>query len=58
MYQCPECGDFIPSRPRDYSEASCQCRNLAIDIDMWRLGVRQYQPLLYQLEPKKSREHA
>jgi hypothetical protein len=54
MYQCPECGYFIPSNPRDYSEASCQCRNLAIDIDMGRFGVREYQPLIYQLEKRLS----
>lgn len=58
MYQCTECGYFIPSNPRDYSEASCQCGNLAIDIDIGRLGVRQYQPLIYQVEPKKTHEPA
>lgn len=39
-YHCLECDDIIPSVPKD--NIACRCDNIYIDIDMWRLDIRDY----------------
>ena len=43
FYRCLECGDVIPSLPDD--NIACSCRSICIDIDMWRLYVRDYDKM-------------
>jgi hypothetical protein len=37
FYHCKECGDVIPSVPKD--NVGCTCGNVIIDKDMHRLSV-------------------
>jgi hypothetical protein len=37
-YRCLECGDIIVSIPRD--NIGCPCGNIFIDVDYFRLAVR------------------
>lgn len=55
-YECPECHFLMKSQPRDYHEAQCACRHLAIDIDWGRLAPRdqQRQPALFRLVRRPS----
>jgi len=39
-YKCTKCGDIIPSHPRD--NMGCKCDNVFIDIDCFRLVVKEY----------------
>jgi len=39
-YRCAECGGVIPSAPRD--NVGCECGNIFIDFDYFRLAVRDY----------------
>jgi hypothetical protein len=36
-YRCTDCGDTIPSVPKD--SIGCKCGNVFIDKDYWRLVV-------------------
>ena len=38
FYRCMSCGGVIPSEPRD--NVGCSCGNIFIDIDYFRLAVR------------------
>jgi hypothetical protein len=40
FYRCTQCGDVIPSNPR--SNVGCSCGNVFIDVDYFRLAVRDY----------------
>jgi hypothetical protein len=40
FYRCTKCGGVIPSDPRE--NAGCSCGNIFIDIDYFRLAVRDY----------------
>ena len=40
FYRCAECGGIIPSDPRE--NVGCSCGNIFIDIDYFRLAVRDY----------------
>ncbi len=40
FYRCSECGEIIPSDPRD--NVGCSCGNIFVDIDYFRLSVRDY----------------
>jgi len=42
-YRCLSCGDVIPSIPKD--NIACQCDNIYIDVDMWRLDVGDYEKM-------------
>ena len=39
-YRCTLCNDVIPSSPKDNIE--CKCANIVIDIDYFRLHVRDF----------------
>lgn len=39
-YKCMLCGDLIPSRPKD--NVGCSCGNVFIDIDYFRLAIKDY----------------
>ena len=39
-YKCTLCGDIIPSQPKD--NVGCKCGNIFIDIDYFRLAIRDY----------------
>ena len=40
FYRCGGCGGIIPSVPKD--NVGCECGNIFIDIDFWRLAIRDY----------------
>ncbi len=48
-YRCKSCGGIIPSLPKD--NVGCQCGNVFIDIDYWRLAVDDYS--LFEVIKKK-----
>jgi rRNA maturation endonuclease Nob1 len=39
-YRCSACKSIIPSLPKD--NVGCQCGNIFIDIDYWRLSVKDF----------------
>lgn len=39
-YRCKLCGDIIPSQPKD--NVGCKCGNVFIDVDAFRLAVKDY----------------
>jgi len=39
-YRCKRCGDLVPSHPTD--NVGCNCGNIFIDIDYFRLAVEDY----------------
>ncbi len=39
-YKCTLCGDLIPSLPKD--NIGCKCGNVFIDIDYFRLAIKDY----------------
>lgn len=39
-YRCKQCGDLIPSQPKD--NIGCKCGNVFIDVDAFRLAVKDY----------------
>lgn len=39
-YRCETCDTLIPSVPED--SIKCQCGNIGIDKDAWRLWVRDF----------------
>lgn len=39
-YLCTNCNDLIPSQPKD--NIGCRCGNVFIDIDYFRLVVREF----------------
>ena len=43
LYRCTLCGGVIPSVPRE--NVGCSCGNLFIDVDYFRLAVRDYAKL-------------
>ena len=49
-YRCTTCGGVIPSQPDD--NVGCECGNLFIDIDYFRLAVRD----LSKFEAVRRRE--
>jgi len=55
-YECPLCHYWLISKPRDYSEAECECGHLSIDIDWGRFSVKDHklEPALLRLSPSKS----
>ena len=40
FYRCISCGGMIPSIPKD--NVGCECGNVFIDIDFWRLAIKDY----------------
>ncbi len=38
FYECLQCGDIIPSIPKD--SCRCSCRNIMIDIDYGRISIQ------------------
>lgn len=40
FYRCKNCGETIPSIPED--NIGCECGNVYIDIDFWRLAIKDY----------------
>ena len=40
LYRCKSCGTIVPSIPQD--NIGCQCGNFFIDIDYFRLAVRDF----------------
>ncbi len=40
-YKCLNCGESIPSQPDD--NVGCRCGNVFIDIDYFRLVVKDYE---------------
>ena len=40
FYRCKSCGGMIPSIPKD--NVGCECGNIFIDIDFWRLAIKDY----------------
>ncbi len=40
LYRCMQCGGVVPSDPRD--NVGCSCGNIFIDIEYFRLAVRDY----------------
>lgn len=40
FYRCGVCGSQIPSVPKD--NVACECGNIYIDKDMWRLVVERF----------------
>ena len=40
-YRCTDCSDAIPSQPED--NIGCRCGNVFIDIDYFRLVVRDFR---------------
>lgn len=40
FYRCTECGGLIASVPKE--NVGCRCGNIFIDIDYFRLAVRDY----------------
>lgn len=40
FYRCTECGVLVSSVPKE--NGGCQCGNIFIDIDYFRLAVRDY----------------
>lgn len=40
FYRCRNCGGIIPSIPKD--NIGCECGNIFIDIEYWRLAIRDY----------------
>ena len=42
-YRCMECGGVIPSIPKD--NIGCECGNIFIDIDYFRLAVKDYSKM-------------
>ena len=42
-YRCLECGEIIPSVPKD--NIGCRCGNIFIDEDCWRLVVTDIRKL-------------
>ena len=43
LYRCTKCGGMIPSRVSH--SIGCGCRNIAIDMDYFRLTVRNFRQL-------------
>lgn len=40
FYRCRKCGGVIPSMPKD--NIGCECGNVFIDVDFWRLAIKDY----------------
>ena len=40
FYRCMLCGDLVPSIPKD--NIGCKCDNIFIDIDSFRLVVKDF----------------
>lgn len=40
FYRCRRCGGIIPSPPKD--NVGCECGNVFIDIDTWRLAIMDF----------------
>ena len=40
FYECSKCGDVIPSIPKD--NVGCSCGNVVVDVDYFRVGIRDY----------------
>lgn len=40
FYKCTKCQEIIPSIPTD--NIACKCGNVYIDIDYFRLAIRDY----------------
>lgn len=52
-YQCAKCFTVIPCSPSD--NMGCQCGNIFIDIDCFRLDVQDFRSfvVLKQTQPKQ-----
>ena len=42
-YKCEICGCILPSLPKD--NIGCRCGNIFIDIDVFRLAVKDYSKM-------------
>jgi len=51
-YRCSICGGVIPSIPRD--NMGCECGNVFIDIDYWRLVIGDYEK--FEVVKKRRRK--
>lgn len=40
FYRCLNCKETIPSIPKD--NIGCKCGNIYIDLDYWRLAIKDY----------------
>jgi len=50
FYRCLYCSGIIPSIPK--GNVGCECGNIFIDIDYWRLVIRDYS--LFEVVKKKQ----
>jgi len=50
FYLCQECGDAIPSMPKQ--NVGCKCGNIYIDIDYFRLAVKNFDKFLVVTKTK------
>ncbi len=53
FYRCLSCRGVIPSIPKD--NVGCECGNIFIDIDYWRLVIRDYS-LFEVVKMKKTKK--
>lgn len=51
FYKCKLCDGVIPSEPKD--NVGCECGNIFIDIDYFRLVIRDYRKLEFLRKVKK-----
>ena len=51
-YRCLECGEIIPSVPKD--NIGCRCGNIFIDKDCWRLVVTDIRKLEVLVKRRKN----
>jgi hypothetical protein len=40
FYECGQCGDVIPSQPKE--SLCCSCGNICIDVDAGRISVKDH----------------
>jgi hypothetical protein len=50
-YRCRKCGTLIPSVPKD--NVGCDCGNIFIDVDYFRLAVRELGQFEAVRRPRK-----